>query len=84
MGLHGLLRGYFKFYIYMDLRRLLEDSLSSVYEDVCTSQETQVWNSTTCYDDSFIFVYAEDVNIPREGRIWATRAFYRDSFAFYI
>jgi hypothetical protein len=46
MGFHGLLRGYV-YFLYVDVIR--------------TTQETHLWTSTACYEDSFISLYVDDV-----------------------
>jgi hypothetical protein len=84
MGLHGLLCDSPTF-LYVDFARTSQEAhawaSTSCYRDSCTfsyaddvhtSKETHVW-TTTCYGDSFTFLYA-DVRTSQEAHVWSSAA----------
>jgi hypothetical protein len=50
--------------------------------DVHTAQETHLWASTSCYVDTFTFLYVDDVRTLQETHVWAFMACFRDGFTF--
>jgi hypothetical protein len=50
------------------------------YVDVRTSQETHLWASTACYDDSVICLYVDHFRTLKEKHLPASMACYGDSF----
>jgi hypothetical protein len=70
MCLHGLLRGWLYFFVYVD--------------DVRTSEETHLWAFSACYGDTFTFLYVYDVRASQETHLCDSTACYEDSFIFYI
>jgi hypothetical protein len=55
-------------------RCVTEIALLLYVDDVCTSEETNVWTSMVCYGESFTFVYVDNVRTSQEA--WTTTVRY--------
>jgi hypothetical protein len=52
-------------------------------DDVCTSQETHLRDSTPCYGNNLTFAYVDDVRTSEGTYLWDSTACYRNSFTFF-